>query len=78
MSCALGDESQMGAGVSGRVNAVEWMKGWEAAALHVFERLAMGVPTAEVQREVQIILETHRGPSTGHRRPRRRRSGSRS
>ena len=74
MSCALGDESQMGAGVSGRVDAVEWMKGWEEGVLHVFNRLADGVSVDEVRREVQIILETHRGPSTGKRRPRRRRA----
>jgi len=74
MSCALGDDSRMSAGVAGRVNAVEWMKGWEEGVTHVFNRLADGVSVDEVRREVQIILETHRGPNTGTRRPTRRRA----
>jgi hypothetical protein len=69
---SLGDYSNLPAGVSGKVNAVEWIKGWEAGAVHVCERLAMGVSLLEVQREVQIILETHRAKPSGHRRPRRR------
>jgi len=69
---SLGDDSSLPAGAAGKVNAVEWVKGWEAGAVHVCERLASGFPLLEVQREVQIILETHRGKSSGHRRPRRR------
>jgi len=68
---SLGDDSRLPAGLDGKVNAVEWVKGWEAGAVHVCERLASGFPLLEVQREVQIILETHRGKSSGHRRPRR-------
>jgi len=72
---SLGDDSSLPAGMTGRVNAKEWIRGWEAGAVHVCERLASGFPLLEVQREVQIILETHREKPSGHRRPRRRSNG---
>jgi hypothetical protein len=66
---SLGDDSSLPAGMTGRVNAKEWMRGWEEGAIHVCERLAGGVPLLEVQREVQAILETHRSQKKGLRRP---------